>query len=515
MSFLRIAPLPICLLLIVFSSPSAGAFPPPKAAKPIPAAVPAKAKTPDGKLSVTRHTVKIQGKPFDYVATAGTLPLKTEEGKVQAQVFFVAYTQSGEVDLSRRPVTFCFNGGPGSSSVWLHLGMLGPKRVQIPDNASSPKPPYKLVENQYSLLDRTDLVFIDPVTTGYSRPAKGEKGSQFHGFSEDIESVGRFIHEYVTKYRRWPSPKFLLGESYGTTRAAGLSGYLQDRYKMYLNGIVMVSSVIDFQTLAFGRDNDLPYVLFLPGYTATAWYHKRLPADLQKQDLKQTLKLVEKFAVQEYAPALMKGSALDKKEHKRLVAAYARYTGLSPEYVEQSNLRVSLSRFAKELLRKDRRTIGRFDSRFKGIDRDAAGSRNEYDPSGAAVYGAFGETINGYLRSELKFQSDLPYEVLTGRVRPWNFKQFTNRYVSVSDTLRQAMTENPHLKVFVACGYYDLATPYFASIYSYNHLALDPALRKNLRLAYYRAGHMMYIYGPSLKKLRQDLDVFYSSAAPK
>lgn len=513
MPLLRIAPLPCCLVLVVFGWSAARAAPPSVAEKPGTRAVAVTGKIDDEQLSVTRHSVKIQGKRFDYVATAGTLPLKTEEGKVQARMFFVAYTKAGDVDLAKRPVTFCFNGGPGSSSVWLHLGMLGPKRVRIPDDASSPKPPYRLVENQYSLLDRSDLVFIDPVTTGYSRPAKGEKGSQFHGYKEDIESVGRFIQRYVTKFRRWPSPKFLLGESYGTTRAAGLSDHLQDRYKMYLNGIVMVSSVIDFQTLAFGRDNDLPYVLFLPGYTATAWYHKRLPHELQKQDLKQTLKQVEKFAVQEYAPALMKGAALGKKDHRRIVAAYARYTGLSPAFVERSNLRVSLSRFAKELLRKHRRTIGRFDSRFKGIDRDAADSRNEYDPSGAAVYGAFGETINSYLRSELKFQSELPYEVLTGRVHPWNFKQFTNRYVSVSDTLRQAMTKNPHLKVFVACGYYDLATPYFASVYSYNHLALDPALRKNLRLRYYHAGHMMYIYEPALKRLRKDLEEFYSAAA--
>lgn len=505
----------LCLLPLLTSNRLAADEAPQEATKPKSPATIEKtepAELPDDELSVTNHSVKIQGKPFDYVATAGRLPLKSEEGKTKANVFFTAYTQAGEVDLAKRPITFCFNGGPGSSSVWLHLGMLGPKRVLINDDATVTKPPYELVPNPHSLLDRTDLVFIDPVSTGYSRVEKGEKVSQFHGYKEDVESVGQFIHLYVTRYQRWPSPKFLLGESYGTTRAGGLSEHLQDRYRMYLNGVVMISSVIDFNTIRFGRDNELPYILFLPGYTATAWYHKQLPAEMQKQGLKQTLKEVEKFALDVYAPALMKGGALPKKDFQRIVATYAKYTGLSPQFVERNNLRVSLPRFAKELLRKQRRTVGRFDGRFKGIDRDAAGENYEHDPSGSAVYGPFGSTINSYLQTDLKFKSELPYEVLTGRVHPWNFKEFTNRYVSVSDTLRQAMTKNPHLKVFVANGYYDLATPYFASIYSYNHLALEPVLRKNLTMTYYEAGHMMYIHEPSMKKLRKDLEKFYSTA---
>lgn len=467
---------------------------------------------PAGPYSITKNRVKIAGKPIAYTATAGRMPLKSEDGKAKASMFFVAYTVEG--DRAKRPVTFCFNGGPGSSSVWLHLGMLGPKRIPMNDDASVPKPPYKLIANAYSMLDKSDLVFIDPVGTGYSRPEKGESKSQFHGYDEDINSVGQFIHQYVTEHRRWSSPKFLLGESYGTTRAAGLSGHLQDRYKMYLNGIVMVSSVIDFQTLRFSGKNELPYPLFLPTYTATAWYHKRLSSDLQK-DLAKTLKQVEKFALGEYTTALMKGDALSDAERKSVVGKLAAFTGLSEDYIDQTDLRIQIFRFTKELLRDRRRTVGRLDSRFRGIDRDSAGESYEFDPSNSAIDGPFGATMNNYVRSELKFESPLPYEVLTGRVHPWSYKRFTNRYVSASETLRKAMTKNPHLKVFVANGYFDLATPYFASVYSYNHLGLDKKLKPNITMSYYQSGHMMYIHEPSLKKLKTDLDRFYDGAVKK
>lgn len=483
-----------------------------KAERPATIAKIAKIEVADDDLSVSHGAVTIAGRKIEYTATAGYLPLKSEDGKTKASVFFVAYTAEMK-DAAKRPITFCFNGGPGSSSVWLHLGMLGPKRVRMPDDASVPKPPYRLIENNQSLLDKTDLVFIDPVSTGYSRPAKGEKASQFHGYDEDIKSVGQFIYDFVTKHRRWDSPKFLLGESYGTTRAAGLADHLQDRYKMYLNGVVMVSSVINFQTIRFGSSNDLPYVVFLPSYTATAWYHGQLPADLQRQDLQKTLKAVEKFALEEYSVALLKGAALSKKERNQIAQTLSRYTGLSKKFIKRANLRVSMARFGKELLRKQNRTIGRLDSRYKGIDRDSAGERYEYDPSGAAIDGPFGGTINRYLRQDLNFESDLPYEVLTSRVQPWSYKRFTNRYVNVTESLRKAMTRNPHLKVFVANGYYDLATPYFASVYSYNQLRLDPKLRGNVSMGYYKSGHMMYIHEPSIKQLRADLLRFYESAA--
>lgn len=470
------------------------------------------ADEPKDELSVTHHTWTAGDREIDYTATAGRIVLKTEEDEAKASVFFVAYTEDDLDEPAERPITFCFNGGPGSSSVWLHLGMLGPKRVQIPDDATQPAPPYRLIPNRYSLLDETDLVFIDPVSTGYSRAAEDEDPKQFHGYEEDIESVGQFIHLYVTRNKRWLSPKFLLGESYGSTRAAGLSGHLQERYNMYLNGIALVSSVLNFQTLRFDDNNDLPYILFLPSYTATAWYHERLPDGLQA-DLEKTLAKVEKFAMGPYAHALRQGADLSKRKRRRIAEKLARYTGLSPEYVEQTNLRITTSRFTKELLRNQRRTVGRLDSRFKGIDRDAAGDSYEYDPSGAAINGVFTATLNHYIRDELKFESDLSYEVLTGRVHPWSYDRFENRYVDAAETLRSAMTQNPHLRLFVASGYYDLATPYLASKYTVNHLALDLTLREHVTMGYYPAGHMMYIHDPSLKRLKQDLSSFYDGAA--
>lgn len=460
----------------------------------------------------TQHSVRIGGRKIDYTATAGTILLKEEDGKAKASVFYIAYAKNGVSDLSKRPLTFSFNGGPGSSSVWLHLGLLGPKRVLMDQEGKALPPPYKLVENEYSLLDVTDLVFIDPVTTGFSRAVPGEEPKQFHGLKEDVESVGEFIRLYTTRHQRWASPKFLIGESYGTTRAAGLAGFLQRRHGLYLNGIMLVSSILNFQTADFHPGNDLPYILYLPTYTATAWYHQRLPAELQA-DLRQTLDEVEAFAAGPYTLALMKGDRLTDAERAQMVEKLARYTGLSPAYIGRTNLRINIMRFTKELLRAQRRTVGRLDSRFTGIDRDAAGERIESDPSMAAILGPYTGALNHYLRSELKFESDLPYEILTGRVRPWSYAQFENRYVNVAETLRRAMTQNPSLRVFVANGYYDLATPYFATRYTFDHLGLDPSLRDHVQMGYYQAGHMMYIHQPSLQQLKQDLAAFVRTAA--
>ncbi len=459
--------------------------------------------------------MKIAGKTIAYTATVGTLEMKSDDGKKKAEIFFIAYTKGDAKQEKKRPITFCFNGGPGSSSVWLHMGMLGPQRVELNDEAQPTPPPGRLVENQYSLLDITDLVFIDPVSTGFSRPAQGENKQQFHGYEEDIRSVGQFIYFYTSKYKRWLSPKFLIGESYGTLRAAGLAGHLQDRYYMDLNGIALVSSVLDFQTLSFGTNTNLPYILYLPSYTATAWYHKRLPKDLQKQELEKVLVEAEQFAMNDYAEALLKAATLPKRERKEVAKTFARYTGLSADFVELSNLRVSSSRFAKELLRNKRRTVGRFDSRYTGIDRDAAGDRYEYDASAAALFGPFTAVLNHYLRADLNADPEKVYEILTSNVRPWSYKSFENRYVSASDTLRGAMTQNPFLKVFVASGYYDLATPYFATDYTFNQMALAPSLRKNVSIHYYKGGHMMYVRESSLKKLRRDLERFYRSALKK
>lgn len=473
-----------------------------------------KLPAPEEKSVVTKHSLKIDGKEVKYTATAGTILLKLEDGTPKASIFYVSYTKDDVPDASQRPITFSFNGGPGSSSVWLHLGLLGPRRVQMGDAGSLLPPPYKLMDNDTSLLDVSDLVFIDPVSTGYSRAVPGEAPKQFHGVEEDVESVAEFIRLYATRNKRWSSPKFLAGESYGTTRAAGLSGYLQQRFGMYLNGIVLISAILNFETAEFDAGNDLPYILYLPTYTAIAWYHKKLPSDLQG-DLQKALDESRRFAMGEYTDALAAGDALPPARRTEIAQKVARLTGLSQDYIDRTNLRIEIMRFTKELLRSQRRTVGRIDARFLGIDHDAAGERPEFDPSIAAITGPYSGMLNDYVRSDLKFDSDLPYEILTGRVQPWNYAPYENRYVNVAETLRRAMTQNPFLYVFVAKGYYDLATPFFAADYTFDHLGLDPTLRGHLSGAYYEAGHMMYVHTPSRVKLKSDMAQFLkSSAAP-
>jgi carboxypeptidase C (cathepsin A) len=481
---------------------------------------------PKDQLSVTQHVFASGAKSIRYTVTAGTIVLKEEsekkgeqagqaEGeKPRAVIFFIAYTRDDVEDKARRPLTFSFNGGPGSSSVWLHLGLLGPRRVELDEAGNLPAPPFRLVDNEYSLLDLTDLVFIDPVSTGYSRPVVGEKAADFHSFKKDIESVGDFIRLYTTRYARWTSPKFLIGESYGTTRAAGLSGYLQERHGLYLNGIMLISAILNFQTANFDPGNDLPHILFLPSYAATAWFHKKLEPELQRQNLPATLREVEAFALGDYAQALLQGAALPAETRARVAEQLARYTGLTPDYLERSDLRLNIHRFVKELLRGERRTVGRLDSRFKGIDRDSAGEGHEYDPSLTNVVGPYTAAFNDYVRVDLKYESDLPYEVLTERVMPWSYASHENQYVNVAETLRKAISINPYLKVFVANGYYDLATPYYATRYTVNHLGLDPSLSANISLGFYEAGHMMYIHLPSLARLREDLADFLAGALP-
>ena len=464
---------------------------------------------PEDKLSVTHHSVTINGEEMRYTATTGTLILKEEinkEGeKPKAAVFFIAYTRNDVADPATRPITFSFNGGPGSSSVWLHLGVLGPRRVKPDEDGELPHPPYQLTNNECSILDKTDLVFIDPVSTGFSRAVPGEEAKQFHGFKKDIESVGDFILLYLGRYKRWSSPKFLIGESYGTTRAGGLSGYLQERHGTYLNGIMLVSVVLNFQTIRFAPGNDLPYILYLPTYAATALYHNKLETDAQFETF---MNEVREFAMSDYTTALMQGSALSNDQRTNIVQQLAKYTGLTPEYIEQTDLRINIMRFCKELLRGEGRTVGRFDSRYKGIDRDAAGETFEYDPSSAVVQGAYTALLNYYVRDELEFASDLPYEILSRRVHPWDYSEHQNAYVNVADTLRSAMTTNPALKVFVANGYYDLATPFLASEYTFSHLGLDKSLQDNISMAYYQAGHMMYIDQGELQKMKTDLDTY-------
>ena len=473
---------------------------------------------PADNLVETKHSVTIGGREIKYTALAGTLVMKEElsdrekeyEGeKARAQFFFIAYTRDDVEDRARRPITFAFNGGPGSSSIWLHLGALGPRRVVLRDDGQMPPPPFRLTDNEYSLLDETDLVFIDPVSTGYSRPVEGQRPREWHGFKKDISSVGDFIRLYTTRYNRWLSPKFLAGESYGTTRASGLADYLQERHGMYLNGIMLMSAALDFTALDFYVNNEVPYVLFLPGYAATAWYHGKLRT---RRPLRSLLREVEAFALGQYASALLQGDQLPRRERALVVQKLARYTGLSPEFIERSNLRINDQHFFKELLRDRGQTVGRLDSRLLGRDRLGVTEKPEYDPLLTSTTGPYTAAFYDYVRSDLKFEADLPYEVLTEFVWPWSYAEFENQFVNVGERLRSAMSHNPYLKVLVASGYFDLGTPYFASEYVVNHLGLDPQTRENIRMTYYEAGHMMYIHLPSLAKLKADLSAFIRSA---
>ena len=472
------------------------------------------AETPDEQVSRTAHKLTMPDETIFYEAITGTLLLREEDEKAghkpKASVFYTYYKKlenNGEI----RPITYCFNGGPGSSSVWLHLGLFGPRRVLMDDEGNALPPPYKLVENNFSLLDVTDLVFIDPVSTGYSRAVPGEKANQYHEFKKDIASLAEFIRLFTSRYERWSSPKFIAGESYGTTRAAELSGVLLESHGMALNGILLISSILDFQTVLFSPTNDLAPILILPTYAATAFYHNRLEPDLQ-DDLVALMDEVRAFAEGEYASALMQGDRISAETEANIVAKLVRYTGLSAEYIRGSNLRINIQRFTKELLRDQRRTVGRLDSRFTGIDRDAVGATGEYDPSYTNIQATYTATFNDYVRNKLEHKTDLPYEILTFNVYPWSYKAFENRYVDVADTLRGAMSRNPAMKIFVANGYYDMATPFFATEYTFSHLNLDPELRDNITMTYYEAGHMMYVQLAALEQLKHDMTAFVVDA---
>jgi carboxypeptidase C (cathepsin A) len=492
----------LCLLLILFAT---AAFAQEKAEKK------SDRDKEAAKDQIVTSTGSVRG--INYTARAGTIVLRTDDGDPRASFFFVYYAKDG-ADPAKRPITFTFNGGPGSSSVWLHMGAFGPKRVAYADDdGHAAAPPYKLVDNEATLLDVSDLVFIDPVTTGFSRAIPFTDAKKFHGFEADIESVGSVIRLITTRYARWSSPKFLAGESYGTTRAAGLSGWLTDQ-GFYLNGIVLISSILNFGTARFDTGNDLPYIVFLPTYSATAWYHKRLPADLQALPVSDVAAQAEQFALGEYTSALMKGDNLTDAEKQSVIAKLGRFTGLSPKYLDQTNLRIDISRFDKELLRDQRRTVGRLDARFIGINRDAAGEEPDFDPSYAAIFGEYTATFNDYVRRTLKFESDLPYEILTDKVRPWSYDRQQNRYLDVAETLRDAMTQNQYLRVFVGNGYYDLATPFAATRYTFSRMQLDPALRGHVTMGFYPAGHMMYIEKGSREKLHDDVSAFIKASVP-
>jgi carboxypeptidase C (cathepsin A) len=468
-------------------------------------------------LVTRQHTLAIGRRRLKYTSTAGRVVLReeiVEDGKAQghkprATVFMTSYTVDG-ADRRTRPVTFAFNGGPGSSSVWLHLGLLGPRRVLAGDAGAPERPPYGLADNPQSLLAHSDLVFIDPVATGFSRAVDGVKPGDYHGFGKDIESVGEVIRLWASRNGRWLSPKFIAGESYGTVRAAALAAHLQQRHGMYLNGLILISSVLDLGSVDFHEGNDLPYALYLPTYAAIAHYHGRHG----DRPLGEVVAEAEAYAAAEYPRLLALGNRITPPERETAVARVAALTGLSPAYVDRVNLRIEHIRFFTELLRDERRSVGRLDGRFVGWEPDGGREHFSADPSMSAIMGPYTAAFNHYVRDELGYENDLPYEILSEKAfEAWSYKEFEGKPISVTERLGAAMRANPHLRVHVASGWYDGATPYFATEEVMAHVPIPDELRGNVEYRYYPAGHMMYVHEPSRLEQSRDLAEFVERAA--
>jgi carboxypeptidase C (cathepsin A) len=453
--------------------------------------------------------MRLDGREIKYTATAGTVPVRLDDGKVAARMFFVAYTKDGE-DVKTRPVSFLYNGGPGSATVWLHMGSFGPKIAKMADDGFQPAPPYDFVDNPNSLLDMSDVVFVDAIDTGYSRVTPGTDNSQFHGQDGDVRAFGEFVAEYLRIYNRYPSPKFLIGESYGTIRSAGLAQELQSRHGIELNGVGLLSALLTYQTLSPAPNNDIAWAVQIETFAATAWYHKKLPPDLQRKTVGQVVDEARTFAFGDYILALTKGHTLTDAERTAMAEKLARYTGLSTRFILQANLRVEAGRFRKELLRDQRLVVGRLDSRFTALDADAAGERQEFDPSSVALTGPYVAGFRNYVKNTLKWESDLHYPT-SGNVRPWTYVQ--NRYMDMTDALRQTMAKNPFLKVFVICGYYDMATMMGGIEFSMTHMAYDKQISDRVSFGYYEGGHMMYIRPSAHAALKKDLAAFIQSAS--
>jgi carboxypeptidase C (cathepsin A) len=460
------------------------------------------------KVSTTSHTVRLDGREIKYTATAGTVPIRLDNSQVAARMFFVAYARDGE-DPKTRPVSFLYNGGPGAATIWLHMGSFAPKHVKMADDGFQPAPPFRLQDNENSLIEATDMVFVDAISTGFSRTAPGVSSQQFHGQSGDIRAFGEFINNWLITYNRMASPKYLIGESYGTIRSAGLSQELQQRHGIDLNGIALVSSLLTYQTVSPAPDNDVAYAANIETFTADAWYHKKLPADLQALNLKQAVDQSRTFAWGDYMSTLTKGNTLTDTEKNGMAQKLARFTGLSPQFILNANLRVTAERFRKELLRDKRLALGRLDGRFTSIDLDAAGEREEFDISNQAVQGPYTAMFHDYLKTELKWESDLHYPS-SGNVRPWTYDQ--NRYMDMTEALRGTMTRNPSLRVFVAIGYYDMATVMGGAEFNFTHLAYDRQVTDRVSYGYYEAGHMIYTRPSAHKALTQDIMKFINSS---
>jgi carboxypeptidase C (cathepsin A) len=480
------------------------------------AAVRTKPAEPSDDLVANKHQLRVGRTTLDYTATTGRVVLRDEvyeDGRftglqAKAEMSMTSYVVDGGSE--QRPVTFAFNGGPGSSSVWLHLGLLGPRRVLMGDVGALLPPPYALADNAESLLAVSDLVFIDPVSTGYSRVLEGTKPEPFHGYQGDVESVAELVRIWTSRHKRWMSPKFVAGESYGTLRGAALVEHLQSRHGMYLNGLVLISSVLDLSSVDFeNQRNDRAHALYLPTYTAVAHYHGRL----RRRSLKAALADAEEYAARDYPWVLSRGDRLTARERATAVRKLASLTGLSEEYVDRADLRIEHWRFYGELLRDERRTVGRLDGRFTGVAASAIAENMDADPSMDAISGPYAAAFNHYVRDELGYESDLPYEQITPRVHPWSFKDFEGRPVDVTPKLERAMRANPHLQVHVAYGYYDGATPHFAAEDVVAHLRIPAELRANIEHRYYEAGHMMYVHEPSRRRQSRDLADFVTRAS--
>jgi carboxypeptidase C (cathepsin A) len=459
---------------------------------------------------VTKHSVAVDGKTLNYTATVAQMPLKDASGETEAHIFYMAYTLDG-AEPTKRPLTFCFNGGPGSASMWVHMGGMGPRSPKLMPNGSMPQPPYQLKDNPDTWLDKTDLVFIDPVGTGYSRAKTLEVARRMNGVQGDIQSVGEFMRMYIVRNNREISPLFIAGESYGTFRAAGLGGYLIDR-GIAFNGIVLIGTTLNLETI-WSRSDDLVYQLELPTYAADAYYHKKVAADLQRKDLKSFLKEVEGFSMGEYATALAKGDELSAAERKAVTEKLVRYTGIDAHYIDESNLRWDVSHFARQLLRDKQLGIGRYDGRLTAPASMNTGETSEFDPSSSLITPPFTAMFTNYIRGELGYKTDM-YYYPSGGIQPWDYG-VQNGFGDTTSMLRNAMAKNPYMKVMVAAGYFDLATPYYAVEYTFNHMGLNPEMHKNITWDFYQSGHMLYIDSDSHSKLKHDFGEFMSSALPK
>jgi carboxypeptidase C (cathepsin A) len=478
-------------------------------------------EVPHEDSSVTQHTIRIGGQTIPYTATAATMILRNDSGAPIGSLYYTAYTRSDVRDPSQRAIAFIYNGGPGSASMWLHMGAFGPRRIVTTEAAPTPPAPYQLVDNENSLLDATDMVFIDPIGTGFSKPVGKGTGRDFWGVDEDARSLTEFIYNYVTRNNRWNSPKYLIGESYGTTRSAVLVNRLQSQESMDFNGVVLISSVLDFETLQFAPGHDISYVLYLPSYAATAAYHHAIP---QPANLAAFLDTVRQFAVGPYQDALNKGSSLPAAERAEVLRRLAGYTGLSEQYLDRANLRVNLAQFNEELNRAHGLVSGRLDSRFTGPEFDLLSERMEYDPQSNAISSAFTTAINSYLRDELTFPAGDQRYVGGGGVQ-WNWNRqpqggrggrggsFFRGSTYVGGDLAEALVQNVNLRVQVENGYYDMATPFFATEFTMDHLGVNADLRSHIDLKYYEAGHMMYLHVPALQQLHANIAAFIGSTS--